>query len=265
MDYNYIHLQNQIKALMNKNYVPSSSHAASATELKNGSNSLLINTAQKYFVFKYAGLNESVMVDPINRKLLNVAYINGVDVSKLIGGLMAGYGITIENQGDGVYKISVTDEMFALKSDVEDLNDKLGDYVTNEELNTKLGDEFINNETLTIAKFVKDGDDAINDKLTTDYYKKTESDEKYALTNLTYTKTESDSKFALKEKQHTSYENVQYEFYYQTDRFGWVIMCNKDANLIIDGTIDGLVFHYEDVIYISVLVLLLTLMVLSFQ
>ena len=67
MDYNYIHLQNQIKALMNKNYVPSSSHAASATELKNGSNSLLVNTALKYFVFKYAGLNESVMVDPINR------------------------------------------------------------------------------------------------------------------------------------------------------------------------------------------------------
>ena len=186
MDYNYIHLQNQIKALMNKNYVPSSSHAASATELKNGSNSLLVNTALKYFVFKYAGLNESVMVDPINRKLLNVAYINGVDVSKLIGGLMAGYGITIENQGDGVYKISVTDEMFALKSDVEDLNDKLaGDYVTNEALNAKLGDEFTNDKTLTVAKFVKDGDDAINDKLTTDYYKKTESDEKYALAILT--------------------------------------------------------------------------------
>ena len=45
---------------------------------------------------------------------------------------------------------------------------------------------------------------------------------------------------------------MQYEFYYRTDRFGWVIMCTEGANLIIDGTIGGLVFHYEDVIYFGV-------------
>ena len=34
MDYNYIHLQNQIKALVDKNYVPLSSYGASEAELK---------------------------------------------------------------------------------------------------------------------------------------------------------------------------------------------------------------------------------------
>ena len=87
------------------------------------------------------------------------------------------------------------------------------------------------------------------------YYDKTQCDSKFALKGESgnqsnaYTKTECDSKFALKEQQHTSYELVQYEFYYRTDRFGWVIMCNEGANLIIDGTINGLVFHFEDVIY----------------
>ena len=235
MDYNYIHLQNQIKALMNKNYVPSSSHAASATELKNGSNSFLVDTVQKFFVFKYAGLNESVMVDPINRKLLNVAYINGVDVSKLIGGVMAGYGITIENQGDGVYKIRATDEMFALKSDVEDVNDKLGDYVTNEELNTKLGDEFINDETLTIAKFVKDGDDAINDKLTNDYYTKIESDGKYALKSDTYTKTESDERYALSENYELFKLQADEKFVHVLDFNGYAIFCDEKYVLKREG------------------------------
>ena len=43
---------------MNKNYVPSSSSAASATQLKTGRNVLLDDTEQKNF--RYAGLNELV-------------------------------------------------------------------------------------------------------------------------------------------------------------------------------------------------------------
>ena len=87
------------------------------------------------------------------------------------------------------------------------------------------------------------------------YYDKTQCDSKFALKGESgnqsnaYTKTECDSKFALKEQQHTSYELVQHEFSYRTDRFGWVIMCNEGANLIIDGTIDGTSFHFEGVIY----------------
>ena len=70
--------------------------------------------------------------------------------------------------------------------------------------------------------------------------------------NKYYDKTQCDSKFALKQQQQTSYELVQYEFSYRTDRFGWVIMCNEGANFIIDGTIDGLSFHFEGAIYFGV-------------
>ena len=96
--------------------------------------------------------------------------------------------------------------------------------------------------------------DEVNEAFTK-YYDKTQCDSKFALKGESgnqsnaYTKTECDSKFALKEQQHTSYELVQYEFYYRTDRFGWVIMCNEGANLIIDGTIDGTSFHFEGAIY----------------
>ena len=85
------------------------------------------------------------------------------------------------------------------------------------------------------------------------YYDKTQCDSKFALkddignTIDAYTKTECDSKFALKEQQHTSYEFVQYEFYYEG--FGWVIKCREGANFIIDGTIDGTSFHFEGAIY----------------
>ena len=66
MDYKYIELERQIKSLMNKNFVISSTRAKSAEEISNGSNSLYIDTIQKYFVFKVNGISESVIVDPLN-------------------------------------------------------------------------------------------------------------------------------------------------------------------------------------------------------
>ena len=58
------------------------------------------------------------MVDPINRSLLNVQYINSVDISKLIGGVAEGYGISIVNKGEGIYQINVIENMFALLTDL---------------------------------------------------------------------------------------------------------------------------------------------------
>lgn len=277
MDYQYIYLQNQIRALMNKNYVPSSSHAASATELKNGSNTLLVDTVQKCFLFKYAGLNESVMVDPLNRSLLNVAYINGVDVSKLIGGILAGYGVIIEDQGEGVYKVSVNENMFALKSDVEEITDKFGEYVTNEAFNNKLGDELNEDETLTVTDFVNDKYDAvkneINDKLTNEYYTKEVTDNKYALKTDSYTKEVSDTKYALKDASYTKAESEdryavktkEYEttelksimFEQQPSGYNTSIFHALGHRFVIDGTctvaVDSIKsFHIDQVIPNSV-------------
>ena len=128
MDYNYIYLQQQIKALMNKAYVSSSSHSKVAEEVRNGSCNFLVDTVQKYFTFKYAGITDPVYIDPIGKKLLNVKFIGDVDVTKLLGGLEKGYGINIEGQGNGIYKISVVEDMFALKSDVTEVENKFNDY-----------------------------------------------------------------------------------------------------------------------------------------
>ena len=114
MDYKYIELERQIKSLMNKNFVVSSTRAKSAEEVSNGSCQLYIDTIQKYFIFKVSGLNESIYVNLLINSLLNVKYINGVDVSKLIGGISAGYGITIESLTGGVYKINVEENKFVL-------------------------------------------------------------------------------------------------------------------------------------------------------
>ena len=121
MDYKYIELERQIKSLMNKNFVISSTRAKSAEEISNGSNSLYIDTIQKYFVFKVNGLSESVIVDPLNKSLLNVQYINDVDVSRLIGGIREGYGIDIIEKSNGVYEVSVKENMFASKSELDDV------------------------------------------------------------------------------------------------------------------------------------------------
>ena len=118
MDYNYIRLENMIKQLMNKSYVPSSSRAKSTEEIYNGSCRLYIDTVLNRYVFKYSTLAPSIMVDPINRSLLNVQYINNVDISKLIGGVAEGYGISINNMGEGIYQINVVENMFALLDDL---------------------------------------------------------------------------------------------------------------------------------------------------
>ena len=128
MDYNYIYLQQQIKALMNKAYVSSSSHSKTAEEVRNGSCNFLVDTVQKYFTFKYAGITDPVYIDPIGKRLLNVKFIGDVDITKLVGGLEKGYGINIEGQGNGIYKISVVEDMFALKNDVTEVENKFNDY-----------------------------------------------------------------------------------------------------------------------------------------
>ena len=102
MDYNYIRLEGMIKQLMNKNYVPSSSSSQNSKELINGNAKLYFDTILNHFVFKYLNLEPSLSIDPINRTLLNVAYINNVDVTKLIGGVEAGYGIKIIDMGGGI-------------------------------------------------------------------------------------------------------------------------------------------------------------------
>ena len=106
MNYDYIRLENQIKALMNRNYVSSSSHSQRAEEIVDGACNLYVDTVQKYFTFKYAGINDPVYIDPINKRLLNVKFINDVDISKLLSAIESGYGISIEDLGEGKYKIT---------------------------------------------------------------------------------------------------------------------------------------------------------------
>ena len=134
MDYNYQLLQQQIKALMNKTYVPTSSHAKVSEEIVNGSCNLLIDTVQKYFVFKYAGVNDPIYIDPVNKRLLNVKFIGDVDVTKLITAIQSGYGINIEDMGEGVYKIGVKDDLFATKDDIGAVEDRFDDYTTTDDL-----------------------------------------------------------------------------------------------------------------------------------
>ena len=135
MDYKYIELERQIKSLMNKNFVVSSTRAKSAEEVSNGSCQLYIDTIQKYFIFKVSGINESICVNPLTNTLLNVKYINNVDVSKLIGGVDAGYGITIEDLNDGVYRINVEENKFALKDETYTKTECDDKFALNDDLN----------------------------------------------------------------------------------------------------------------------------------
>ena len=158
MDYNYIRLENQIKALMNQNHVPSSSISKVAEFIKNGSLELYIDTIQKQFVFKNTGINNPISVDPIKNEILNVKLLNGVDISKLIGGIDGGYGINIEEISKGVFKISVIEDTFALKTDIVDVEGKFDNYTTTADLEanyatkTELSnvDSKFNNYTTTI-------------------------------------------------------------------------------------------------------------------
>ena len=215
MDYNYLKLEQQIRALMNLAHVPSSGSSKTTEELKNGNNTFLVDAIKHYFVFKYGGVSEPISVDPITKSILNVRFINDVDVSKLIGGVSEGYGVSIENIGNGVFKIGVIDNMFALKDDVTDINDKFDDYYTKAEcddgfVNGDAFDEYkqlvsdtystkedvnttltkyvqrseystaITNINTSITQHVSGINSSIDSKLL-NYYTKEESDDKYAL------------------------------------------------------------------------------------
>ena len=135
MDYNYIRLEKQIKQLMNKNYVPSSTHSQSAEELIKSPLRLYIDLVSKCFMFRYIGSTfDPIYIDPLNRAIMNVQYLNDVDISKLIGGVVEGYGIVIDNMGKGIYEINVKEGMFALKSDMDAVNDRFDDYTTTADL-----------------------------------------------------------------------------------------------------------------------------------
>ena len=221
MDYKYIELERQIKSLMNKNFVVTSTRSKSAEELSNGSCQLYIDTIQKYFIFKVSGLSESICINPLTYSLLNVKYINGVDVSNLCSGISAGYGINIENLNDGVFKINVKENMFALKNEVDEVNDKFSNYYTK----TECEDEFVKVEELNEYETLVSNTYSTKTELTNalaNHYTKTETDAKYntitdfntyktfvtnnystktdVATDLLdyYTKTETDNKFALK-------------------------------------------------------------------
>ena len=85
-------------------HVPSSGVSKTTEELRNGNNSFVVDTIQHYFMFQYGGVDESLSIDPITKSILNVKFINSVDVSKLIGGIREGYGINIDAMGGGVYR-----------------------------------------------------------------------------------------------------------------------------------------------------------------
>ena len=135
MNYEYIRLEQQIKQLMNRFYVPSSSKSQAAEELVKGLIKLYIDSVGKKIEFVYT-INdvEPLYIEPENRAIMNVQYLNDVDISKLIGGVAEGYGIVIDNMGKGIYKINVKEGMFALKSDMNAINDRFDDYTTTADL-----------------------------------------------------------------------------------------------------------------------------------
>ena len=104
-------------------------------------------------------------IDPINNKIVNVKYINDVDVSKLIGGISAGDGIDVEDIGNGIFKVSVKAGSFATPEELNKVNDRFNNYTTTEELENKYATK----------EEVRDVDDRFNDYTTTD-----EIDETYA-------------------------------------------------------------------------------------
>ena len=174
MNYEYQYLLQQIKSIANKEHVVSSNRAKSAEEITNGSLSVVVDIIQKYFAFKCSGLSEPVYIDPIGQRILNIKYINDVNVEELIGGITNGYGITIEEQPGGVYKVSVVDNMFALQEDVDDITSKFDEYTTTEEL-----EQNYYNKTDTDATFLKknglntyEGTLTINNSTTTDTFLK---------------------------------------------------------------------------------------------
>ena len=137
MDYNYIRLENQIKSLMNKNYSSNSGVSQIAQQLQSGNFQLYIDTVTKQFIFKYHSINNPIGIEPINNKIINVKYINDVDVSKLIGGISAGDGIDVEDIGNGIFKVSVKAGSFATPEELNKVNDRFNNYTTTEELENK--------------------------------------------------------------------------------------------------------------------------------
>ena len=131
MDYNYLRLEQQIRALMNITHASSSGSSKTTEELKNGNNTFLVDAIKHHFLFKYGGVAEPLSVDPITKSILNVQFINDVDVTKLVGGLTAGYGISIQNMGNGIFKLDVVENMFVLKNE---LKDELKDYRLKDDL-----------------------------------------------------------------------------------------------------------------------------------
>ena len=121
MDYNYIRLENQIKSLMNKNYSATSAISQIAQQIQLGNYQFYIDTVNKQFIFKYNSLNNPIGIDPINNKIVNVKYINDVDISNLVADIIAGNGIDVDDQGNGIYKVSVSEGMFATTDDLTDI------------------------------------------------------------------------------------------------------------------------------------------------
>lgn len=135
MDYNYIRLENQIKALMNKNYSSTSAVAQIAQQLQVGNFQLFVDTVNKQFVFKYHSVNNPIGIDAINNKIVNVKYINDVDISKLVSAITSGYGIVVDDMGNGVFKVSVDENKFATKDEMNAVDSKFANYATKDEMN----------------------------------------------------------------------------------------------------------------------------------
>ena len=155
---------------MNKSYVPSSSHAQSAEELIKGALRIYIDIVSHFFTFKYTGSSfDPLYIDPVNRAIMNVQFLNDVDISKLIGGVAEGYGIVIKDLSKGIYEINVKDGMFALKTELDEVDKRFDDYTTTADLEAnyatiakvnEVDNKFANYTTSTDleAKYAKKGD-----------------------------------------------------------------------------------------------------------
>ena len=57
-----------------------------------------------------------------------------MDISKLIGGIANGYGTKITDKGNGIYEVAVIDKMFALSTELDEVDRKFDNYTTTEDL-----------------------------------------------------------------------------------------------------------------------------------
>ena len=197
----------KLKALINQKQTTAifSNKSNESTKLALGDTELYINEMTRKFSFTRAGVKNPVMIDPKNKTLENLEYLNGVKIEDITQSAVAIDEIReiVEDQGKKITEleseVAVVDELDERLTDCESKDVEQDNRIT--EVETKVG---------TAISYAAELDERLTDCEVKDVEQDVKIAEVESEVNDRYTKKEVDDKFEnfiIKDHTHTKFDN----------------------------------------------------------